>query len=171
LIRVRVIVLYALIGGLSGLFETAIAFILGQTVATYNLAVSFLINGLTFTVVGAGVIMSLTLSVAELSGKRGKTLIGGMVAGFLSGLFFHFGIGLYIGIVILSATIAFLAKILGAQHSSQIFLGGILGGYGSLFLSIIFMSNSPTWVFTALSTATIVYFITFGMLVGTLERK
>ena len=162
--RLGAIMLYALIGGLSGLLETIIAYILGRNIVIHNLALSFTINGLAFTVVGAGVIMSLTFSVPELSGKVGKALSGGMVAGFLAGLFFHFGIGLYIGIVILSAATAFLIKMLGAPHSERIFIGGVLGGYGSIFLSIIFMSDQPTWVFTTLSTATIIYFITFGML-------
>lgn len=166
MIRLGAIMLYALVGGFSGLFETVIAYILGRNIMADTLMLSFFINGLAFTIVGVGVIISLTFLLPELARKVGKALSGGMVAGFLTGLFFHFGFGLYVGIIVLSATIALLVKMLGAPHSARIFIGGILGGFGSIFLSIIFLRDQPTLLFTALSTATNVYFITFGMLVS-----
>jgi len=167
----------SLIGGLSGALETIAAFILGIVLPPHNLALDFILGGITFTVVGTGIILSLIISNPRWKEKRKKLLLGGIISGFIAGLFFHFGIGLYFGIIIFSFAISFLIQMLRIVDAKKIFLGGVIGGFiGSIFASFALMgwshveSSYPIFqnqlsIFTTIiNTAIIIYFLNLGIL-------
>lgn len=168
------------IGGLSGGLETLILYFLGRIVQTHSLTLDIIINGLTFTIVGAGIIISLIFAIPQLKEKKNKLLAGGIIGGFCAGLFFHWGsIFLFIGVMIFSASIAFVIKFSGMPQALRIFLGGILGGFGSFSLAGVFLISwfHVTPLYSALQEqlsfiggiiyyAIIIYFMNFGMLIA-----
>ncbi len=167
----------SLIGGLSGGLETMTAYILGLVIQTHSLTLDIIISGFIFTIVGAGIMFSFIVAMPQLKEKKSKLLVGGIIGGFCTGLFFHLGMGQYLGMIILPASIAFVIKILRIPQALRIFLGGILGGFGSVSLAGIFviswsrvellypiLQNQLSIIPTIIYTIIIIYFINFGML-------
>ena len=167
------------IGGASGFLDVVIAYILSLIIQTHSLTLDFIMNGLIFIVVGEGVMLSFIFATAQSKEKKAKLLIGGIIGGFCTGLFFHFGIGQYVGIIIFSALIALIFKMISSPQASKIFLGGCLGGLGSSIFSGIFLiswsriesthiffQNQLSIIPTIVNTVIIVYFMNFGMLIA-----
>jgi hypothetical protein len=167
------------IGGVSGGLETLILYILGLTIQTKSLTLDIIMNGLTFTIVGTGLMSSFIFGMPHLKEKKTKLLIGGIIGGFSAGLFFHLGIGQYLGIIILSASIAFVIKISGMPKAFRIFIGGVLGGFGSISLAGFFiiswsrielsypiLRDQFSVVSMIIHAAIIIYFMNFGMLLA-----
>lgn len=156
----------SLIGGSAGLLDTIVIYLAGRTMKPHNLALDFLINGLSFTIVGVGVVIALLWAAPELRANRTKSIVGGIVAGFCAGLFYHFWIGQYIGILIFCAVLSLIVHILGGQSAGRLFIGGVIGGFGSIFLNIIFTSIFPSMLSIIVYNGVNIYFLTFGMLVA-----
>ena len=106
-------------------------------------------------------------------------MTGGIISGLFSGLFFYLGIGQYLSIIIFPASIALVIKISDLPGALRIFAGGILGGFASVSLSVIFfivwshfeslypiLQSQLSIIPTIMNTAIIIYFMNFGILIG-----
>lgn len=161
----------ALLGGCAGGIETLALF--GISLLNLNkcsLYVDFLLGGLFFIIVGIGIMTSFIISDRAFSAKKNKTLIIGSIGGFLSGLFFHFGIGLYIGIIIFSIIVGIGLRVINIDRSIFVMLGGMVGGIwgvvSSTFVLLLLLTTTgnSSIISSILSTALITFFINFGML-------
>jgi len=176
--RLKKIILLALIGGLSGFVESLVAFLFSLILPTHTLFLDIFIGGVIFSIAGAGLVVPLIMSISELSGKRLYILTCGIIAGFFAGLFFNFGNGLYLGIVVYSIFLGFALKALQIpKFVWRISTGGIVGGFMGIIVSTLFLmawlfaqkaypslENQLSIVSTILSTSLITYFMSFGML-------
>jgi hypothetical protein len=160
--------LLSLLGGCAGGLETFIAYLFSFITIQKSLLFDFIIAGIVFSIVGAGIIMSFILIFPKKIERKSILLLAGVVCGFFAGLFFHFGIGLYVGIIILSIFIGFILRILNLTTSAaRIILGGILGGICGVVLSafsFVLSTSSDSIVKTIISTAIITYCINLGMI-------
>jgi len=160
--------LVSLLGGGAGALETFIAYLFSFITIQKSLPFDFIIAGIVFSIVGVGIIMSFILIFPQKIKRKTTPLLAGAFCGFFAGLFFHFGIGLYVGIIILPIFIGFTLRILNLTTSTaRIILGGILGGFAGVGLSAFSFAvsnNSDSIVRTIVSTAIITYCINLGMI-------
>jgi hypothetical protein len=177
---IKKIMKLSLIGGLSGGIESLIGFLSSLILPKHTLLFDFFLGGLFFTIVGVGIVISLIIAIPELFEKKFNILIIGVIGGFIAGLFFHFGIGLYLSIAIYSVFIGFAIKLLQVPKIAlKISSGGILGGFGGSIISTIFLlgwltlqeshpilQNQLSIISVIISTFVITYFMNFGMLVA-----
>ncbi len=162
----------SLIGGISGGIETLAVLALNRLFPQHSLLLDLLIGGLCFSIVGLGISISCSIAMAALRIERRRLLIGGTICGFISGLFFNFGMFIYLSMFLFSLSFAFLAKALGLPHPVRLFVGAISGaliGFMAATLLIMGWSHlrflAPFYSIPAiLYTIVITYFINFGVL-------
>lgn len=155
------------------------AFILGLVLPHHSLTWDFILGGAAFTIVGGGVVLSLIIANPQWKEKKTQLLSGGIISGFIAGLFFHFGIGLYFGIIIFSVCIYLLLKVLRIFEAPRIFLGGVIGsvigcilsslfqlGWSHIELSYPIFRGQLSIVTTTINTAIIIYFLNLGILLS-----
>lgn len=171
------IIILSLIGGVSGAIESIVAYAFSFIIAVHNLIAALFFGGVGFIIVGTGLIIPLIVAVPEFAEKKFSLLIFGAIGGFIAGIFFHFGIGLYLGIVIYSVFI-------GLKTAWEISIGGIIGGFGGVIVSTFFLmallfaqkaypalENQVSILAPIISTTLIIYFMNFGMLISLKWKK
>jgi hypothetical protein len=161
----------SLIGGLAGGLETAAAFILGLVLPHHTLTWDFILGGAAFTIVGAGVALTLIIANPQWKERRTQLLSGGIISGFIAGLIFHIGIGLFGGIILFSVSISLMAKILRLSGASKIILGGCAGGLIGVELGVLVQLGLSHYLFDStfaaiINTAIIIYFLNLGILLS-----
>lgn len=182
---IKKIVKLSLIGGFAGGLESLAGYGLSFILPKHPLWTDFLLNGFLFTIVGAAIAISIIKMMPELQPKKSKIILSGIIGGLLAGLFFHFGIGLYMGIIIYSVVIGFtfiLFKI--PKIALRIGLGGILGGFSGVLIAVFFsgiwflfhkvlpLLQEQIAVISMISmNSIIVYFMNLGMLISIKKER
>jgi hypothetical protein len=155
-------------GGIAGGLESLIAYLFSFITVQKSLLFDFIVAGVVFSIVGVGLIMSFILILPQKIERKTTILFSGAICGFLAGLFFHFGMGLYFGIIILSVFIGCTLRLLHLTTSpGRIILGGILGGFSGVGLSafsFLVQTSSGSILSTIFSTAVITYCVNLGMI-------
>lgn len=160
------------IGGISGGIDTLAVLALNRLFPQHSLLFDSLIGGLCFSIVGLGISISCSIAMPTIKNKRTKLLIGGIMCGFTSGLFFNFGMFIYLSMFSFSLSFALLAKALGQPHPLRLFVSAMLGALiGFMVVTLLIMGWShfrflaPFYSIPAILYAMVItYFINFGIL-------
>lgn len=168
------------IGAFAGIIYYILSILFSYYTKNTQLIVDMTVGGIIFMMVGWGIILSIMLFQPQLKGNK-KLFAGGGIGGFIAGIFFPWGIGIYVALIVFPVILAATIRLAGVKKVwLKVMVGGIFGGIAGIVIStalasaiLILQQSVPglkSEVFNVAYSASIigiiVYFCNLGILIG-----
>lgn len=169
------------VGGATGMIYYILAIFLSNYIEKTPLIADVILGGILFIPVGLGIVFSIILLQPQLKDKKKLLLVGGGISSFIAGIFFMWGIAVYVSIVIFPIGLAITIKLADLKSLGlRIIIGGIIGGIFGIFLGVLLWlgafefqkivpnlrGNIFDTTLATLNTMIIIYFLNLGILVA-----